>query len=170
MQLAKSIVIHAPADKVWTILGDNFASISEWASDVQRSAPNADLIAPTGAPVGGRVCHVPGFGDIYETFTDYDAVGKRYTYEATGMPFFVKAAHNSWQIEALDAHSCRVGFKAEMRLLPVIGTLMGVPMRIQLSKVLQNAVEELKYYVETGNLHPRKLKKLGKAAPQHATN
>lgn len=168
MKLSKEIVVHTSADRAWQIVAHDFARIGEWASGVAKSVPNKDAIVLDGATVGGRVCSVPGFGNIHETFTAYDEHGKTFTYEATGMPFFVKGAFNSWKIEAIDENTSRVSFSVDMHLVPVIGGVMGIPMRMQLDKLLREAVEELKYYAETGEVHPRKQKLIAEQAPQYA--
>ena len=156
MKLASELTINAPADQVWKVVAHDFAQIGEWASGVTRSRVNVDAEPLPDAHVGGRICTVPGIGEITETFTAYDERGRTFTYEATGMPFFVRRALNSWNVRALNDNTTQVTFQAEMKLLPVIGTVMGIPMKRQLVRVLDSATEELKHYVETGEIHPRK--------------
>jgi len=167
MKLTSQTIVNAPADKVWAIVAHDFAKIGEWASGVAQSKINTSADVPVGATVGGRVCSVPGFGEIRETFIDYDEAGKTFTYAATGMPFFVTSAHNSWYVRAVDANTSDVSFQAEMKLLPLIGAVMAIPMKMQLTRLLDNATEELKYYAETGMLHPRKEKLKAKSAPAY---
>ncbi|MEL6150237.1 MAG: SRPBCC family protein [Chloroflexota bacterium] len=164
MKLSSTVVINAPAEKVWQVVAHDFAKIGEWASGVEKSVINVEAATPEGATVGGRVCSVPGFGQIRETFTEYDEAGKTFTYEATGMPFFVTSAHNGWAVQAIDANTSRVSFNLEMNVLPLVGTLMAIPMKMQLTKLLDEATEELKYYVEIGEIHPRKQALIAKSA------
>ena len=168
MRIAKSITINAPADQVWKVVAHEFAQIGEWASAVAESEVNTNAIVPEGATVGGRVCQVPGFGEVHENFTAYDEAGKTYSFKINGLPFFVTSAHNSWVVKAIDASTTEVSFQGEVKMMPVIGSVMRIPLRMQLSTRLQNAVEELKYYVETGEVHPRKQKLLAKATRQVA--
>lgn len=170
MKIASQLTINAPADQVWKVVAHDFAKVGEWASGVAHSKINTAAEVPHGATVGGRVCSVPGFGELTETFTDYDEKGKTYTYEATGMPFFIKSAFNSWTVRAIDAQTSQVSFEAEMNLLPIIGSIMAIPMKRQLARILNNATEELKYYVERGIVHPRKQKLLTKSPQFVATD
>ncbi|MEM7348638.1 MAG: SRPBCC family protein [Chloroflexota bacterium] len=170
MKLSQDLTINAPVDRVWGIVAHDFDKIGEWASGVAHSTTNAEAVIPDGASVGGRVCSVPGFGDIHETFTAYDEEGKTFTYDATGLPFFVRRAENGWTIKAVGANRTRVSFSADMTLMPVIGTLMGIPMKSQMTKLLKNAVEELKHYAETGEIHPRKKALIEKEMGQLATS
>jgi carbon monoxide dehydrogenase subunit G len=167
MKLASQLKINAPAERVWKVVAHDFAQVGEWASGVAHSKANKNVPTPEGATVGGRVCNVPGFGTVTETFTSYDEVGKTYTFEATGLPFFVTKAFNSWRVRAVDANTTEVSFQAEMHLMPILGSLMAIPMKRQLTRLLDNATEELKYYMETGSIHPRK-QKLSANAPQAA--
>lgn len=156
MKLSQDLTINAPADRVWRIVAHDFAKIGQWASGVAHSTINKVADIPEGAVVGGRVCAVPGFGEIHETFTAYDETSKTFTYDATGLPFFVRRAENEWVVQEIDSNTTRVSFSADMELLPVIGSLMAIPLKYQMTKLLQNAVEELKHYAETGEIHPRK--------------
>lgn len=169
MKLTSQLTINAPIDHVWKVIAHDFAQIGEWASGVAHSTINTNVRAPEGATVGGRVCSVPGFGDITETFTAYDEVGKTFTYEATGMPFFVSSALNSWTVRPIDTNTTHVRFQAEMKLIPITGKLMAIPMKRQIIRLLDNATEELKYYVETGDVHPRKKQLLAKSPQVAAT-
>jgi len=169
MKIERTLTINAPIVRVWQVVAHDFASVGEWASNVDESVVNINASTPNGATVGGRVCDVPGFGQLEETFIEYDEVGKTFTYDATGLPFFVKHAQNTWKVEAIDEQTTRVSFSADMALIPILGTLMSIPMKRQLITILDNVVEELKYYVEKGVPHPRKVALIQKAQNRIAT-
>ena len=63
-----------------------------------------------------------------------------------------------------------VSFQAEMNLVPITGKLMAKPMKRQVIRLLDNATEELKYFVETGNVHPRKQKLIAKTLEAESTD
>ncbi|MEM9950205.1 MAG: SRPBCC family protein [Chloroflexota bacterium] len=157
MKLSGEILINVPASDVWHILAHQFDRIGEWSSGIEHSSPNLKAIKLDDAPMAGRVCDVPAFGKIEETFIAYDEQAKTYTYEArVGLPFFVTSAQNSWQVNAIDANTCSVRFDAELTLIPFVGVILAIPMRIRLARIIKNITEELKYYAETGAIHPRK--------------
>ena len=168
MQIIRELTINVPADHVWQIVAHEFAKVGEWASAIAASKVNVNATVPDGAQVGGRVCVVPGFNDIRETFTAYDEANKTFTYAAAGLPFFITSAHNSWVVRAIDANTTHVSFRGDVKLLPVLGWVLSIPFRLRLNRILQNTIEELKYYVETGNAHPRKLQRLAQPTP-HVT-
>lgn len=40
MKIEKQIIVDAPADKVWEVLGHKYDLVSEWASSVLESSAN----------------------------------------------------------------------------------------------------------------------------------
>jgi hypothetical protein len=154
------ILINAPATKVWRILAHEFDTIGDWASAIPTSQGIAELPAPPGAPVGARVCStaVPGFGQIRETFTSYDDQGMSFSYEATeGRPWFIKHAENHWVVRSLGPSTSEVEARAEVEVSLFPGVFLAPLMRFQLGRTGIQTFEELKHYVERGQVHPRKL-------------
>ena len=83
IEVSKKATINVSADRLWSILADEFDKIGEWASGIDSSGPNPDAAILEGAPMGGRVCQVPGFGDIDETFTSFNAENRSFAFAAT---------------------------------------------------------------------------------------
>lgn len=169
MEIKTTITVNQSVDKLWEIMATNFAHVAEWTSTLHASKVNTDVAEPLeGAPVGGRVCTAPGFGDIKETFTHYDERNKRFSYKAdvSSMPGFVKGLANNWSFRSLGSGKTEVTMRMEMDLNAFPGQLMAPMMRMQMSKPVNITLEELKFYAETGKIHPRKLKALQKAGHQ----
>jgi len=57
MEMRSELVISAPAEDAWVVVGERFGEIGEWTSPITRSAMD-------GPPAAGRVrtCHVARFG------------------------------------------------------------------------------------------------------------
>ena len=164
IEVKKQIVINAPVAEVWRVLADEYHRVGEWASSIDHSAINHEAPVPDGLEYGGRICSVPGFGDLKESFTNYDADNLTYSYEATdGMPFFVTKAGNTWSLSkkgektVVDMHLI-----ADVNLFP--GKLMQAMMKRQFDRQAGEVIEELKYFVEQGKPHPRKVKAMQKSA------
>ena len=157
MNVIRSLNVNAPAEKLWEILAENYDRVGEWTSEIQASSPNPDL------PVGeGRVCSTPGFGDVKETITSYDEGRRAFGYSAdiSSMPFFVREIGNDWQVEAKGGDQSVVHMHMQARLMPVFAQVMGPFLKRQMSKSADTILEELKYYAEKGEIHPRKVKAL----------
>ena len=111
--------------------------------------------------MGGRVCAtaVPGFADIQETFTSYDESSMHFAYQATeGRPWFLKRAENHWVVRALGPETCEVDTRAEVDLPLLPGLFLAQLLKLQMGRVGVRSLEELKYYVEQHQVHPRKRK------------
>ena len=166
MEIKKSTTINQSIDKVWEIMATDYTKVGEWTSAINFSKNNDDVKTKLeDAPAGGRVCTAPGFGDIKETITHYDESKKHFRYAAdiSSMPFFVKGIANNWSFRSLGPKKTEVNMKMELDLNAFPGTLMAPVMRRQMTQSANVIMEELKYYAETGNIHPRKLKALKKA-------
>ncbi|SRR6266700_4541501 len=161
LQLKSHMTINASAKKVWHVLAHDFDTIGQWASAIPRSQAIADLPAPVGAQVGGRICTtaVPGFAAVQETFMSYDEASMHFAYQATeGRPWFLKHAENHWMVRSLGPQTSLVETRAELdvRLFP--GLFLAPLLKLHMGRVGAQSLEELKYYVEHDQPHPRKLK------------
>lgn len=159
-QVKDQIIVNAPASKAWRVLAHEFDNIDRWSSGIDESKPLIQLSAPEGANVGGRVCLSDGFGgDVEEAFTYYDEDAMRFGYKALGeLPLFMKSAENNWAVHSLDSNKSMVEFRAEVEIATLPALLM-TPLMPILKKLLgTRTLEELKYYIENDQPHPRKLK------------
>lgn len=163
MQLQDSITINASADDVWEIVAHQFERVGEWSSAVVSSAVNTAATAPEGAHVGGRVCEVPGIGDLKETFTAYSEQDKQFTFVVTGMPSFITLAQNTVTVRPVSASASELSLNIQMET-NAIGKVMGPMFRIRLKSTLDGFLTELKAYAETGAISNKKRKQLAKAA------
>ena len=160
MNVHRELTINASADRLWQILGDDYAKVGEWTTQVLSSQPNPDL------RVGeGRVCVTDGFGDAKETLTQYDEQKRELAYVATieKMPFFVKEMANAWRVEPKGESRSIVHMDMNGKLLPVFKQIMTRPMSKQLAKSADLFLRDLKYYAETGDIHPEKKAQLAQS-------
>ncbi|MDJ0753866.1 MAG: SRPBCC family protein [Ardenticatenaceae bacterium] len=157
MEVKRELTVNASAQTLWKILGEDYDRVGEWTSEVPTSKPNPDL--PEGQ---GRVCSTEGFGDAKETITEFSPRDRvlAYTAEIEKMPFFVKEMGNRWEVVPRGDKRALVKMHLKGRLLPVFAQLMGPVMKKQMAKSADTLLEELKYYAETGDIHPRKKKQL----------
>jgi hypothetical protein len=162
MKVVRELEIDVPADRVWQVLANDFAKVGEWYSGVRHSQAKLDAEVPDGAVCAGRIAHVPGLGEIHERFTYYDRSKMAFAYEVTGMPFFVKGASNSFAVAAMGGGRSRVSLEALTHFVPVVGWPMILPMKLRLNKLMGQLLEELKYYVENGDIHARKKARIAK--------
>ena len=158
VQIKDQITINAPASKVWRVIAHEFDKIGEWSTFISSSAPLHDAPAPSGAHCSGRVCYSIGSDPVEEEFTYYDEAGMRFGYRGRGkLPWPFRNAENNWSVRKLGKNLSEVSFRAEVDTVgPVSGMVLSL-FKPVVRKFL-SPLTELKYYVEYGRPHPRKLK------------
>lgn len=157
--------IHVPIDKVWQVLAEDFSDIGKWASGVNRSVGIGD---PSTEPKG-RMCEISaaGFGDTTEKIITYNATNHVLSYSLYGLPGFVEEAINTWKLKSSEGVTT-VSAQTRMRATGLLGYVMKGIMRKNTKKALTSMCEELKYYLEEGQPHPKKLKKMQKYEKKQA--
>ncbi len=159
----QEIIIDAPIEKAWEVLGPQFADAHKWASSISHSESlNAESL--NGSICTERGCSVKGIGDIKEKLLSYSPENNSLSYQVhEGMPKMVKYATNYWQLIDLGNGKTKLKMKIEMKTQGFMGWLMGGMMKKKMTKLSGDVIEEFKYYVETGKAHPRKVKALKKS-------
>ncbi len=155
MKFSKQITVNASAEKVWDILGRDFANISVWSTAVSHSIANDKLASVNNSPVGGRFCDT-SFGKISEEFTAYDDAKKTFSFKGVFDSRMFKSVINTSGLTSIDENTTEVSFGPNIEL-SFIGTLMYPMIRMMLSKAVDVILDDLKYYVENGKPSPRKL-------------
>jgi hypothetical protein len=159
MEFKKNIEIQASADAVWKVVAHEFDQVGTWSSAVASSAPDLNATTPDGATVGGRVCATPGFGDLLETFSDYSEENKQFSFEVSGMPSFITLARSTVRVYPTGPNSTDVSLHIQM-VSNAVGKLMGPMFSIKLKSTLATFLDELKHYVEQGDVSSKKRKQL----------
>lgn len=154
----QELTIDASIDKAWEILGPQFENAQIWASSIKHSeALNDESL--NGSTCTIRGCSVAGMGEIKETLLAYSPENHSLSYVIKeGMPKIVKYASNDWQLIDLGNGKTKLKMKVEMKTGGFMGWMMRGMMKGKMTKLSAEIAEEFKFYVESGNLHPRKIK------------
>jgi hypothetical protein len=157
VELNGDTIIDAPAPAAWAVLGERFGHIGEWAAPIAASSLEGE---PRVGAV--RTCHVASFGPvapgvITERLTAFDPVAMSFAYEATGgMPGFVGRAINRWSVHPRGERRCLVRTQATLELRgPAV--LLSFLLKWRLHAEGARVLDELRYRIEHGRPHPRKL-------------
>ena len=164
MELRNQIYIDASADQVWEALGERFMMVSEWAAPITSSCPVDQRTPGIGVT---RSCTIAAFGPVEpgivkERLTKFDRERMVFEYEAIeGMPRFVEHAVNRWGIVSVNDARSIVRIHATVRLRGIARVFSWLFER-QFQSGGARVAEELKYFVERGEPHPRKQAATGK--------
>jgi len=164
--LSNHIIIEAPADAVWEVVGHQFGHIGQWATAIPASTTDCSAPSTAGAPVAGRVCQtgIRLISEVTETIVAYDETGRTLTYEATaGTPAFVTKARNRWQVTALDGQRTDVAFEAQVEVRGLLGRAVRWWILAQAGHEGRHILDDLKHYVEHSAPCPRKQQQLSRA-------
>ena len=153
MKIKTTLEINAPASAVWEVLGEQFADVSEWAESVTKSSLNG----PLGDGVV-RTCDIKGFGpvadgQVEEELTHFDRESHAMTYVVfSGAPNLMQSIENAWRIEALGDNRCLVTSQATFNF-KWWALLLSLPMRVPLSRGVQDFTQQLSKHVEETRLN-----------------
>jgi hypothetical protein len=157
MELQAEVEIGAPASVAWVVLGERFGQIGEWATPIIASSLE-------GEPVIGavRTCRIAGFGPvapgvIKERLIAFAPERTSLVYEAIdGMPRFVRRSVNRWSVHARDERTCAVRAHATVELSR-LATVLSPLLKRKLQHDGARVLEELRFRIEHGHPHPRKV-------------
>ena len=158
MKILKTVTIDKPIGEVWKAIGDNYADAGLWSSAIYASAATNGK-AVDGAPVSGRVCETT-LGPFTESIVEYNADKTTLSYIASGdkMPGFVRQLKGSWRLSEKAGSATVVVMQLTADIAQPFQFLMGWMMKRQFNAAISVSLEDLKYYLENGARHPRKVK------------
>lgn len=157
MELRAELVINAPSQDAWIVVGERFGEIGEWASSITESSMD-------GRPAAGQVrtCHIAGFGPIApgvikERLVRFDPEARSLSYEAiAGMPQFIVNAVSRWSVRDGPGSGCTIRIHATLTLRSAARPL-GLVLRWRIRADTRRVLAELRHRVETGRPHPPEL-------------
>jgi len=145
--------VKKPLSQVWDASANKFTSVSNWATGVytSRVGNKEEKCA--------RVCETSS-GHIEEDFITKDDVNHILAYSVKGFPFFVKSLSNTWTFKEISDSETEITLNPKVKTMPIIGTIMEIPLKAQLKKFMVTALDDFAIYVETGKPSERKLKEI----------
>lgn len=160
--ITQEIIIDAPIEKAWQVLGPDFANAHIWASSLKHSQANNSQ-SLNGSTCTERGCDISGMGKIKEKLTHYSDSEHALAYTVQeGLPGMVKFMSNNWKLTPTTDGKTKLVMQLEMRTGGMMGTMMHGMMKKKMTKMAAEIATEFKYFVEMGQPHPNKVKALAK--------
>jgi len=155
MEIITKLTIEKNANDVWQVMGNQFDQIHIWASFFKDSKPSGEKKFNE-IDFSARETVVEG-GENSHSLDVFDSKNYILSYTVTvGAPPFADKAQAQWALESTNEHSCTASITVNMELKDMIPEEKAAEVKGWLSKSSEGMLEELKYYLETGKLHPRK--------------
>ena len=145
--------VKKPISEVWDVAANQFTSVSNWATGVYTSREGNK------EEKCDRVCDTSS-GHIEEDIITKDDANHILAYSVKGFPFFVKSLSNTWTFKQISDSEIEVTLNPKVKTMPIIGTIMEIPLKAQLKKFMKTALDDFATYVETGKPSERKLKEI----------
>ena len=159
IEVKRETTIDATVEVLWQILSDGFTDVGTWASLVNWSKPNPQATEVLdGAPTGGRLCDVPGFGRTDERIIRFDVESHTIGYNVTAekIPGFVNNVQNVWNLREAGPEAARVSINLTADVRGIRGVVMGPMMKSRFGKAVDRSIEDLRVYAETGEVSEHK--------------
>ena len=159
IEVKTEATIHATVEELWQILSGGFTDVETWASLVTWSEPNPQATEVLdGAPTGGRLCDVPGFGRTDERIIRFDVESHTIGYNVTAekIPGFVSNLQNIWNLREAGPEAARVSSNLTADVRGIRGVVMGPMMKSRFGKAVDRSIEDLRVYAETGEVSEHK--------------
>ncbi len=131
---------------------------------IPKSVEKTDGVKVDGAPVVGRVCDLTTKLDgpyVDETILSYDETHHAFTVKVVPVGGRLPIVQNliTFRLKDLGHNQTEMTWDSNIQL-KTVGKLLSPLLKKGLSKNLSDQMDELKYYVENGEPHPRKVAKL----------
>jgi hypothetical protein len=159
IEVKRESTIDATVEELWQVLSGGYTDVGSWASLVNWSKPNPEAIEILdGAPTGGRICDVPGFGRTDERIIRFDVESHTIGYSviAEKIPGFVSNVQNIWSLREAGPEATRVSSNLTADVRGIRGVVMGPMMKSRFGKAVDRSTEDLRVYAETGDVSEHK--------------
>jgi len=166
VKMSKSVVVNTSADKLWHIIGPEFADAGKWSTAIDHSEGHGEAKFE-GAVCDTRSCDVSakGFTSVNERITEYDEKNKTMAFDVYhGMPGFVTHMNSRHVITDIGNGKSQDEIQIVMHMKPFMGTLLGGMLKKNLNGLLDSALEDLRVYAETGEPSAEKKARMKKLA------
>lgn len=168
MKTSRKMNINATSEDVWKIFAADFENAHKWMAGVPNSFGKELGKRYEGANSAGRVCELDGNPNglkAYETILSVDEDLKSMLVRITfkNAPFAIPIVANNADFNVTDTTNAtsQVVFTVTSELKPWAYLIFPI-VKLGFGIFVRQIVEELKFYVENGTPHPRKLKALSK--------
>jgi hypothetical protein len=155
MNIRTEVIIEKNANDIWQVMGIQFDKIHIWSRFFKDSKPSGEnkfdginFSARDTVVVGGTNTHSL---DLF----DYENFILSYTVTAGAPPFAYKTGA-AWAVEIINENKSKASITINLELKDGIPKEKVSEIKNWLHKSSKDMLEDLKHYVETGDLHPRK--------------
>lgn len=163
MKVSVELMIERPIQEVWEVMGNQFGHVAKWSSNFHSSEPGGEPKFG-GIPFSQRNTFTDR-GETIQVLEAFDAENFTFSYRITkGLPPVADMAKSTWYLKQVDAGKTIAAMDYYMDPKPTVPGEMLEKIEKGLGMSALALVEELKFYLENGEPHPRKLESTQKTS------
>lgn len=161
MNIRKKMIIDSPIAEVWSVWAEQFDKAQDWMAVVVHSYEKKEGDISENSPLIGRVCEFSSKKNgpkAIEDIITYDPTNYLLDIKVVPKNVPVPLRYNILKSSLKEISKNRTEISLDIN--PVIswkGYVLYPLLKVGLSKSFNELLEELKYFLEEGSPHPRKL-------------
>ncbi|MEO1028747.1 MAG: SRPBCC family protein [Pseudomonadota bacterium] len=163
--MVQSRLVEAPMNEVWALMAEGYGDAHLWSSGIGS-------INLTKSEDGNRIgekraCFIPAFnGEVKETIIQYDEEEGFFAYSIDqGLPPFATYGATTWSMSLVDEETTLLTVKIELDIADGVPPQAVAFARTNFSAGMRIAIDDAKFFLERGEVHPRKAAALKATQP-----
>lgn len=156
IHVERALIIERNSNEVWSVMGLQFDQVHLWCSNFLESKPGGSKKFE--ALEYSHRSTMTERGETIQVLDSFDTENYSLTYHITkGKPGIAKTASGVWSLEVVQDNKTKVTIAFDMEVKNAVGYVLSPIIKLKIGKSAEEIAEELKYYMENGKAHPRKL-------------
>ncbi|WP_281559114.1 SRPBCC family protein [Thalassomonas sp. RHCl1] len=164
MKLNRTVIINKPVNKVWQVAAEDFANAYKWMTGVVHSY-ETPAAKQAGDALPGRICYLENKENPFhavENILSFDADNHRLEFEifpvkTSGGDIPIIKNHVVMQFKSTPDGGTQVFWDCNVEL-KLLGKILYPLLKLGLNKGFDGILNDLKVYVETGQVSAKKKK------------
>lgn len=150
------VLIEKNIDEIWEVLGNQFSEVHVWSTNFISSKAGGEPKLP-----GLDYLHretMTESGENFQELDNFDPVNYSLSYHVSkGGPGIAQNAIGRWSLTKTENNQTRMKVHFSLETKGLLGFILSPVMSKKVGRASAEIVDELKYYLEHGEPHPRKL-------------
>lgn len=156
INVKKELVINKDINAIWEVMGDQYTQVHLWSTNFKDSKAGGNPKLP-GLDYLHRITQTER-GETMQELDEFDTDNYTLSYHISkGAPEIAKTAIGIWSLVPFEPSKTKVIIEFKLETNGFKGLLLSSIIKLKLGKSAMEIAEELKFYVENGNPHPRKI-------------
>lgn len=156
IHVKKELVIDKDINAVWEVMGVQYTEVHLWSTNFKDSKAGGKPKL-SGLDYLHRITQTDR-GETIQELDNFDSENYSLTYHISeGTPAIANSAVGIWSLTPIESNKTKVILEFQMETNGFKGLMLSSIIKLKLGKSAMGIAEELKFYVENGEPHPRKV-------------